>query len=385
MADLLRIRASNGAGITWQFADDAMAGYDIVVDRPPDIAINDGDVWNVELVNTGTRGRKKVATVRLIARVSVLQPWQKLTALDDHWIDPVDLRVLLAWLHSGVDVILIGPKGTGKTSLGYALCRTLGWQDPCKVDVYVIKKTSDLFGVNAAEDGQTFFVRSALADYLERALVSHRQGLDTQFLVLLDEINRVHARSGEGLHGLYDWTRQVTITTADGPKTIRIPPNVHTLATANVGREYGGTFDFDAALLDRFSVLRVQSMPRDLEVKKLVADTAIPESTAGDIVDTARALRDAANANQITFAPSYRVCLAVAKLLLAGIEKKPAFIRGFLGYYEGDVRIENGKIIVAPNTEAAKALAALRMKGVVEAKDTAADAVMPPGAVAKSS
>ncbi len=370
MADLLTIRAQNGAGITWQFTDDAMAGHDVVVDRPPDVAIHDGDVWHVELVNTEARGkssRKKVATVRLVARVSTLQSWQKITALDDHWIDPLDLRVLLAWLHSGVDVILSGPKGTGKTSLGYALARTLGWQEPCKVDVYVIKKTSDLFGVNAAEDGSTHFVRSALLDYLERAHVALREGLDTQFLLVLDELNRIHAKSGEGFHGLYDWTRQVTITTASGPKTVRIPPNVHTLATMNVGREYSGIFDLDGALLDRFEVLRVGAMPRDLEVKKLAVDVSgIPESVAGDIVDTARALRDAANGNQIAFAPSYRVCLAVAKLIAAGIEKKPAFVRGFLGYYDGDVRMENGgKIVVAPNTEVAKALSALRMKGVV--------------------
>gem|GEM_PF-1469186 len=384
MADLLRIRASNGAGITWQFADEAMAGYDVVVDRAPDIAIHDGDVWHVELVNTESRGktgRRKVATVRLVARVSTLQPWQRVTALDDHWIDPIDLRVLLAWLHAGVDVILIGPKGTGKTSLGYALCRTLGWQEPCKVDVAVIKKTADLFGVEAAAQGSTHFVRSALHDYLERAHVALRDGLDTQFLLLFDEINTVHAASTSGLHGFFDFTRQVTITTTSGPKTVRIPPNVHALGTMNVG--YAGTFELSQALLDRFEVLRVGAMPRDLEARKLVKDTGISEGVAGGIVDTARALRDAANGNQVSFAPSYRTCLAVARLITAGIEKKPAFVRGFLGYYSGDIRIENGMIVVQPNTEAAKALAALRMKGVIEAKDTAADVATIPGSATR--
>ncbi len=42
MADLLRIRAKNGTGITWEWVDETMIGCQIQLDQPPAMTINDG-------------------------------------------------------------------------------------------------------------------------------------------------------------------------------------------------------------------------------------------------------------------------------------------------------------------------------------------------------
>lgn len=372
MADLLHIRASNGKGISWSFVDQTMVGYEIELDQPPYATIHHGDVWQVELVGTRKKPRAqgKIATVRLIAKVQELKAWQKLKTLPNFWIPQDDLQEILIWLHTGTDVILQGPKGTGKTSLAFVVAEALGWQEPFKVDVYTIKRTTDLFGSDAAHKGSTHFVRSGLLDYIERAVVALEQGLETQFIVILDEINRVHAKANESLHGLFDDTRQVSIVTTEGSKIIRLPSNVHFVGTMNLGPQYQGTYQLDEALKDRFAAKRMRPMPTDYEVKRLVAETGILERQALSIVQVSQALRDAALGGQIGFSPSYRGCRNVARLVKHGVDLRRAIIKGFLGWYDGELELDaRGEIMAQANSEIAKAYSALRMKGTGDVKE----------------
>lgn len=375
MADLLLVRARNGKEITWSFADETMVGYTIILDKPPSMSIKDGDVWQVELVGTTKKSRSKIAQVRLIAKVQEMKSWEKITELPNFWIGPDDLKTVLILLQEHTDIILIGPKGSGKTTLGFEIAKALGWQDPYKFDIYTIRQTTDLFGTEAAQKGSTFFVKSGLYDYIERAKVSLENDLDTQFLVILDELNRVHAKVNESMHGLFDDTRQVTINTTEGSKIIRLPENIHFMGTMNMGAEYLGTHGLDEALKDRFAPVRIKPMPEDYEVKKLTTEVGIPESQALNIVRVAHALRDAANSGHITYSPSYRTCRNVARLIKHGVDLRTATIKGFLQWYDGELSLDHKGEAVDPNSEVAKAYAALRMKGVAKAKEMIAEAV----------
>lgn len=373
MADLLLIRAKNGNGIVWGFVDETMVGYNIILDKPPIVTVNDGDVWQVELVGTSKKVRSKIATVRLVAKVQEMKAWHKILELPGFWIDPDDLKTILILLHEGTDIILIGPKGSGKTSLGFEITKALGWQDPYKFDIYTVRQTTDLFGTEAASKGSTFFVKSGLLDYIERAKIALENEVDTQFLVILDELNRVHAKVNESMHGLFDDTRQVTIQTTEGSKTVKLPPNIHFIGTMNMGAEYLGTHGLDEALKDRFAPIRIKEMPEDFEVKKLVLEVGIMESQSLAIVRTARALRDAANSGQLTYSPSYRVCRNVSRLVKNGMDLKTASIKGFLQWYDGEFSLDHRGEMSNPNSEIAKAYCALRMKGVAKTKEMVAE------------
>lgn len=367
MADILAVRATkDGPALSWTFVNaDAHPGVNIRLFSEPHTAINDGDVWEAEFVNKekGRGASRSVITVRLVTKLQELKPWERLTELTDHWVDSTTLRTILVWLHNRRNVMLIGPKGSGKTSLPAAIATTLGWQDPCKVDVYTIRHTVDLFGSEGAVEGSTIFRPSAFLDYIERAVIAYEHGRDTFFLVVLDEINRAHAKMNETLHGLLDHTRQVTVTTSQRARTIKLPPNLLVMATMNTGAAYQGIFQLDAALKDRFLPAHIGYMPYDTEVRLLSQRGQIAESTAAKIVDVARALRTAEQAGHITFAPSFRACLGVADLARHGMPLSIALPAGLMQWCEGGQLID-GKFVAVAGSEFSKAIAAARLKGI---------------------
>jgi len=366
MADLLLTRAHyNGNGLEWCFVDESMRCCRVRLDEAPTaVTIGEGDEWQVELVEMiGAKKRDRVATVRLVARRRKQKDWEKIKELPDFWMPESDLRQLLILLNEGVSVMLIGPKGTGKTSVGYKVAEALGWQEPYKVDVYTIRKTTDLFGSNGAGDGTSRFVASGFYNYVCRAITARREGLDAQFLVILDELNRVHAQSNESLHGLFDDTRQVSFITTVGTVTVKLPDNMHIVGTMNEGAGYLGAHGVDLALKDRFAAMRLKEMPEDYEVKKLIREIGIIETQAQAIVRVARNLRTAERNNQVSFSPSYRGCRNAAQLVAHGVSLKEAIVQGLMGWYDGDIEMKAGQFVaISPNSEAAKALAALNAK-----------------------
>lgn len=371
MADLLRVRTAidpTTKVLSLAYADEEMGtGYSLMLDQPlsPDIVVKDGDVWQVKVVST-KKGKhlndKGIARVRFIAKERERQKWESITSLPNFWIEPENLYAILAWLHAGTDLILVGDKGCGKTTLPYALAECLGWQQPCKVDTGTLKNGLLLFGSNAAPDGRTVFIRSNLLDYIERAIYAYEAGLDTQFIILLDEINAIHAKIGGALHGLFDDTRQVSLTTAEGTKVVKLPPNIHTIGTMNMGAGYTHTHVLSEALMDRFMPVRIQQMPEDVEVARLTKEVGIEERKARQIVVVARRLRATPG---LSYSPSYRVCRSAAQLVKAGLSVRQAIERSFFGWYEGDFQTSSrGEKTADPNTELARALAVLRSQSV---------------------
>jgi len=257
-------------------------------------------------------------------------------------------------------VILIGDQGTGKTTFGYKLADVMGWPSPCKVEIAAVNQAIQLFGSNSAIEGTTRFNKSYLLEYLRRATIAHEEGLPGIWLVILDEWNRAPAKIKAPLHGCLDGTRQLTIPTEEGSRTIVVPPNVVLVATANIGGEFVGTHQLDPADMDWFYPVRMESMPEDFEVGMLVDKTGILESQALKIVRVARMLRQAAGRHLIGYAPSFRRVEATGLLVRHGVEIRAAIIDGLFGYYEGG-RSENGEPS-EPNSEFGKAYEALTSK-----------------------
>ena len=202
------------------------------------------------------RGRIEVEFVRLL-------PFK----LEGVYLDPVASKKLQILLESGLNILLDGPQGCGKTVLAKAVAQALGLEFVFFNCSAVIETTDFLatIQVRASETGQpvTDFVKTDLLRSLEEA----GEHPEKSYLVFLDELNRCREAARNGLMPALDATRRVFNPITNS--FLDIPDNVQFIAAVNRGAEFSGTFGIDAAQLDRFAPLQLDYMPADEEVKLL--------------------------------------------------------------------------------------------------------------------
>ena len=208
------------------------------------------------------------------------------------YLDPIVSRKLQVALESGLNVLLDGPQGCGKTVLAKALADTLGMEFVFFNCSAVVEATDFMatIQVRASSTGApvTDFIKTDLLNALEEAAVTP----DRRYLVFLDEFNRCQESARNALMPALDSTRRIFDPVAN--TFLTLPDNVQFIAAVNRGREFSGTFGIDAAQLDRFAPLKMDYLPPAEEVKLLSKrHPELPASTVKVIVDVAAAVRDA--------------------------------------------------------------------------------------------
>ena len=212
----------------------------------------------------------------------------------------------------GLFVLIIGPKGTGKTSLvrEYAIQKSKELES---INFSLRTRESHLVGTKSLVDGNIGFDEGILVKSMKEGNVLY-----------LDEINAAEADVLLRLDEALDDRRQIILKESDG-QVIKAKDSWFVVATINP-LTHVGTKELPPQLLSRFPVrIRLDYPPEDVEyqiIKKHVKNPNESEVLRG--IKLANTLRQAASVEELYYSPSLRETIAFAKLLEDEISVKQA-------------------------------------------------------------
>jgi len=158
----------------------------------------------------------------------------------------------LTALLAGENVLLVGPKATGKNVLAENLACVFGrplWD----ISFYLNTDASSLIGTDTFSNGEVSFRKGPISQCAEAGGFG-----------VLDEINMAKNESLAVLHATLDFRRVIDVP---GYSRITLAPSTRFIATMNYG--YAGTRELNEALASRFMVINMPVIG-EKELEKLL-------------------------------------------------------------------------------------------------------------------
>ncbi len=204
-----------------------------------------------------------------------------------------------------VKIRLIGGSGYGKTSTAKAFARSKG-MNYLRVNVAEVSDPAEFFGIQSAIKGTITFEEKSFTKVLEAG----------NAVIVLDEINRVEPWLTNILFPLLDDDAETEVM---GRKVV-VGPNIIFVMTANLGYQFVGTFEMDAAFVNRTDMtIEVGPLPNHIEESLLVERCGISAFVSTKIVRVINALRDLIISSDIQIDASTRSSIKIAELFNVGI------------------------------------------------------------------
>jgi len=157
----------------------------------------------------------------------------------------------------GKNIMMAGPAGCGKTMAAKALVNSLD-----RPEFY--------FNLGATQDpratliGNVTFNKETGTAFSESLFVKAIQTENA--IILMDELSRAHPDAWNILMTVLDQgQRYLRLDESEDQATIKVADGVTFIATANIGNEYTATRVMDKALLDRFTIIEMDTLTADQE------------------------------------------------------------------------------------------------------------------------
>jgi len=229
-------------------------------------------------------------------------------------------------------VLIIGPKGTGKTTLVRKFASIIH-RKLDSINFSLRTRESHLIGSKTLIDGSVSFIDGILVHSMKNGS-----------MLYLDEINSAEADVLLRLDEALDDRRQIVLKESTG-ETIKSHDNWFVIATINP-LTHIGTKELPPQLISRFPVrIKLDYPSADIELK--IIQKYLTENHDEDMkqgIKLANTLRQAASVEELYYAPSLRETIAYGKMLDSGIDKKEAAYLIFGNVYTQWGNIEYQKV-----------------------------------------
>lgn len=241
---------------------------------------------------------------------------------------------------------LVGPTGTGKTSLVYDLAARNG-VGVFTFDAAGAREFGDWVGSTHLRDGRTEFLPSGFL----QAIDADGPYAGKPRIVLIDEVNR--AESSGALNALIPVLHGFgSLYVPEMGRSIAVDPTVMVAMTANRGSAYAGTVSMDLALADRVTAwVRLNGLDAAAEVTLLQSRTGVSEEQATLLHRVAVQVRLAAERGEVIDGGgvSTRRLLSAAEKVAAGFTLYDAACITWLDSYsdEGGSSSERAVVLAA--------------------------------------
>ena len=220
-------------------------------------------------------------------------------------------QILEKAYETGLFVLIIGPKGTGKTSLVRDFAKKKGINLE-SINFSLRTRESHLIGTKTLNDGTVSFDEGLL-------IKSMREG----DMLYLDEINSAEADVLLRLDEALDDRRQIALKESTG-EVVKAKENWFVVATINP-LTHSGTKELPPQLLSRFPVrIRLEYPPENIELEIVKKHVSGHEAEIIQAIKLANTLRQAASVEELFYSPSLRETIAFGKLLEKGMSPKEA-------------------------------------------------------------
>ena len=232
---------------------------------------------------------------------------------DDFIISDLKWKYLMRCINKGKNLMFVGPAGTGKTQVVFKAAEQLNK----KIFYFNLGSTQD---VRSSLIGNTFFKDGT---YFEES--SFITALKTPgSVILLDELSRANPEAWNILMPVLDANiRKIRLDEKDGSPEVPVAEGVSFIATANVGFEYTSARMLDRALVDRFSVIEMDVLNKDEEMKLLSIKhpslNPIMNEALCDISDKIKSECKRENA-KLSSTLSTRILIEAAEMIIDGFD-----------------------------------------------------------------